>query len=53
MRYEKTVDLRTLDEEEIAQLQPGQWVTNGKRRGRYVGRTIAQINMVDWLGVRD
>ena len=49
MRYEKTINLRTLDEEEIAQLKRGQWVTDGKRRGRYMGSTTAQVNMVDWL----
>lgn len=36
-RFQRTVDIWSLEPEQIARLQPGQWVTAGGARGVFCG----------------
>lgn len=50
MRFQKTIDIWTLSEEQRAALQPGQWVIagNGGSKGRFYGQGASTV--VAWTG---
>jgi hypothetical protein len=51
MTYQKTVELWRLSDAQIAALQPGQWVTCGGTRGRFVGLNAAgAVWVTHWDG---
>lgn len=49
-RFQPTIDIWELDDEQRARLQPGQWVTAGPDgpRGRFLGQ--GRSTVVGWLG---
>ncbi len=56
-RFQSTIDIFTLSDEQRAQLQPGQWVTagpddfgDGRNRGRYFGKSANGNDICAWIG---
>lgn len=48
MKYTKTIDVWALTETQRAKLHPGQWVTAGTARGRYMGQKPSGTDVVAW-----
>lgn len=47
-RYQRTLDIWSLDAEQVARLQPGQWVTAGGARGVFCGVRESGTVVVMW-----
>lgn len=47
-QYQATVDIWSLDEDQRVALQPGQWVSAGGAKGRWVGMTKGLVSVAAW-----
>jgi hypothetical protein len=47
-RYQPTLDIWAIKEEDRKALHPGQWVTAGEAKGRYLGQRPGGSDVVLW-----